>query len=483
MKGMKGMRGPRAAVIAALASGVALAAAAGTGLGVRTVSAGVTLGVANGTVNAGADHVSVGTGLFPNFKSGAIDSWVPLAHAHVDNSPFAEGTASPLDTGPLGQTAAGAASRPQPQYAEARYPKADNTADTVGSPGGPYAHASAVQGSGSATATMAGGTPAPPGQSTGRDARLAALDAALTAWRARFLTPAAALLHPAVHPDAGEPDGVAGGTATSSVSIDPSTGLVDGGDARVATASFGGGSVLIRGLHVSVTVTNAGTPHQTSSIDLGQVSVGGMPVTVGSGGVSLSNGAMVPVDQLQQASEQLNTALAKGGLGLHVVAPLVTSSNNQVTVLAAGLRVDVQQQPTAPGVPQQTVEHSVGEVFADSLAVPTAPAPELLPLLPLAPPAPVTGAASQLPASSAGGEGGGVAAASSTGGGGTAYPSSPAPGTAQGSGTRTAPSLVTTGVARQKPLWLLLLYFMWQALILGTAVSLWWWRAAGRAGS
>ena len=478
------MRGLRGALIAALVSGVALAAAAGLGLGVRTVRAGVSLGVANGTVNAGADHVSVGTGLFPNFKSGAIDSWIPLAHAHVDNSPFAEGTASPLDTGPVGQTAAGAASKPQPQYAEARYPKADTTADTVGSPGGPYAHASAVQGSGSATATMAGGAPAPGGQSTGRDAQLAALDAALTAWRARFLTPAAALLHPAVHPDAGEPDGVAGGTATNSVSIDPSTGLVDGGDARVATASFGGGSVLIRGLHVSVAVTNGGTPHQTSSIDLGQVSVGGMPVTVGSGGVSLSNGAMVPVDQLQQASDQLNTALAKGGLSLHAVAPLVTGSNNQVTVVASGLRVDVQQPPTAPGVPQQTVEHTVGEVFADSLAVPAAPAPELLPLLPLPPAAPVTGGGTQLATSTGGGEGGGAAAAaSSAGGGGTAYPSSPAPGTGRGSGARTAPSLVTTGVVRQKPLWLLLLYFMWQALILGTAVSLWWWRAAGRAGS
>src|SRR5207237_189538 len=247
---MKGMRGLRGAVITALVGGVALAAAAGLGLGVGTVRASVSLGVANGTVNAGADHIAVGTGLFPNFKSGAIDTWVPLAHAHVDNSPFAEGTASPLDTGPIGQTAAGAASKPQPQYAEARFPKADNTADTVG-------------------------------------------------------------------------------TATSSVSIAPSSGLVDGGDARVATASFGGGSVLIRGLHVSVAVTNAGDPHQTSSIDIGQVSVGGMPVTVGSGGVSLSNGAMVPVDQLQQATEQLNSALAQGGIGLRAVAPLVTRSNNQ----------------------------------------------------------------------------------------------------------------------------------------------------------
>jgi hypothetical protein len=37
---------------------------------------------------------------------------------------------------------------------------------------------------------------------------------------------------------------------------------------------------------------------------------------------------------------------------------------------------------------------------------------------------------------------------------------------------------VATGVVREKPLWLLLLYFMWQALVIGAAVSLWWWRAA-----
>jgi len=356
------MRTMRAAAIAALAGTVALGAATGLGAGARPVWAAVSLGVANGTVNAGADHVAVGSGVFPNFKSGAIDSWVPLSHAHVDNSPFAEGTASPLDTGPVGQTVAGTASKPQPQYAEARYPKADSTADTVGSPGGPYAHASAVQGASAATATMAGGAPPPGGPSTARSAQLAALGTALQAWRARFLTPAAALTHPAVHPDAAEPDGILAGTTTAVVTVDPATGLVDSGDARVGSASFGGGSVLIRNLHVSVSVTNAGTPHQTSIIDLGQVTVGGMPVSVGSGGVSLSNGAVVPIDQLQQATEQLNAALAKGGLTLRAVAPTVTTSGNQVTVVATGIHVDVQQPPTAPGVPQQFVEHTVGEI-------------------------------------------------------------------------------------------------------------------------
>jgi hypothetical protein len=473
------MRTMRRAVFAALAGTVALGAAAGFVGGAHPARAAVSLGVANGTVNAAADHVAVGSGVFPNFKDGAIDSWVPLAHAHVDNSPFAEGTASPLDTGPGGQTVAGTASRQQPQYAEARYPKADSTADTVGSPGGPYAHASAVQGAAAASATMAGGAPVPGGQSTAaRSTQLAALDAALQAWRARFLTPAAALTHPAVHPDAAEPDGVLAGASTVSVAIDPATGLVDGGDARVGSASFGGGSVLIRDLHVSVSVTNAGTPHQTSTVDVGQVTVGGMPVSVGSGGVSLSNGAVVPLDQLQQATEQLNTALAKGGLTLRAVAPAVTSSGNQVTVDATGIRVDIQQAPTAPGVPTQFVEHTVGEVFADSLAVLATPLPELLSLLPLPASGTAAGGTGQSGPSTVGATG-----SSPIGSGGAASAPGSTPATRGGAGARSgpAPGMVTTGVAREKPLWLLLLYFMWQALVIGTAVSLWWWRAARTA--
>ena len=33
-------------------------------------------------------------------------------------------------------------------------------------------------------------------------------------------------------------------------------------------------------------------------------------------------------------------------------------------------------------------------------------------------------------------------------------------------------------IVSQKPLWLLLFYFMWQAALIGTAASLWWWRMA-----
>ena len=95
----------------------------------------------NGTVNAASDHEIVGSSAFPNFTTGAVDNYYSLAHSHVDNSPFAEGTASPFDTGPVGQTAA-AGNTQQPQYADARWPGGPDKA-TYGNEGGPYATSAA----------------------------------------------------------------------------------------------------------------------------------------------------------------------------------------------------------------------------------------------------------------------------------------------------------------------------------------------------
>src|SRR5207248_5343093 len=101
--------------------------------------------VINATVNAASDHEIVGSSAFPNFTTGAVDNYYSMAHSHVDNSPFAEGRASPADTGPIGQTAA-AGNTQQPQYADARWPgdTASGTA-TYGNQGGPYATAAAEE--------------------------------------------------------------------------------------------------------------------------------------------------------------------------------------------------------------------------------------------------------------------------------------------------------------------------------------------------
>src|SRR6266571_1202034 len=62
------------------------------------------LDVFNGTVSATAVHAQAGSSAFPNFASGAVDNRYPLAFVRLDSSPTIQVTASPLDTGPLGQT-------------------------------------------------------------------------------------------------------------------------------------------------------------------------------------------------------------------------------------------------------------------------------------------------------------------------------------------------------------------------------------------
>jgi len=108
-----------------------------------TTSPGDSFFVVNGTVNAASDHEILGSSAFPNFTTGAVDNYYSMAHSHVDNSPFAEGTASPFDTGPIGQTAA-AGNTQQPQYADARWPgDKDSGKATYGTEGQPYATAEA----------------------------------------------------------------------------------------------------------------------------------------------------------------------------------------------------------------------------------------------------------------------------------------------------------------------------------------------------
>jgi hypothetical protein len=95
----------------------------------------------NATVNAASDHEIVGSSAFPNYTTGAVDNYYTMSRSHVDNSPFAEGTASPADTGPIGQTAA-AGNFQQQQYADARWPGGPDKA-SFGSQGGPFAEAAA----------------------------------------------------------------------------------------------------------------------------------------------------------------------------------------------------------------------------------------------------------------------------------------------------------------------------------------------------
>jgi hypothetical protein len=478
----------RGARIAAVAATVALVGGLATAFA-PTARAVQTFSAVNGTVSGAAVHLIAGSNAFPNFRTGAVDNRYPLAQARVDNSPTAEGTASPLDTGPLGQTAVATfntgqlptlpaplptppPSPPgpqlsQPQYADAKFPPGAAKPVTVGSVGGPYAAATAVQNKATAQSELVS---APPGASPSATS-LNKLDAALRAWRLQFLTAADARRFPGIHPTAGQPDGADGVTGAATAIFDDAAGtLTLSGDARVAKASFGGGAIALFGLHSAVEIVNDGTPKHSITIEIANATVGGVPVTVGPDGVSI-NGTQVPgIGQaVQQASAALNSALAQGGYHVALATPDIKKSDNQETVSATGVHVTFQQQGAVGGIPQQYFDYALGEVFADSLAAPGTPPGSGAAVLGANGSAPSGPTSEFIPGTP------GAPAVPGTPGGASLAASGPA--------AQSAPTQAIGGrrIVSEQPLWLLLFYFMWQAALIGTAASLWWWRMAENA--
>jgi hypothetical protein len=422
--------------------------------------AGPRFDVINGTVTAGADHVSAGNDAFPNFGTGAVDNRYPLANAHIDNL-ASQGYGSIADTGPIGQTAAanGQKNFTQPQYASAKYPPKPQTV-TVGHPPVAYATAHASENNASTDAAIARSA-GPATSSKARSASIDRLNSALLSWRHEFLTADDNARYPFVAGKASEPDGGDGLTALTTSNFDDNAGLLTvEADSRVDHASFGGGTILFDNVHTDVTITNDGTPAPKITIEVGKGSVGGVPVTVGAEGVSVA-GTAVPgtAGASEQANAALNQALASAGFHVFALAPAITKGQNMTSVEATALRVRWRGGDIAPGVPASFIEHDLGEAFAFSLAVPSA----VLPTIPTAVGA-ATGAAPTtifIP--------------------GTA-PIPGSPGTSGTGGGYAMPSpqtqaLPATRAVAEKPLWLLLLYFAWQSSIIGAAASLWYWRA------
>ena len=459
---------PRRIVIVVVAAQVLAGAA--LALVWRTAGAQVSFDVINGTANGGAAYVVYFNGKFPNFSPGIVGSTIPLSHTQIDNSPFSEATASPADTGPAGGTAVSAYNTTpppvgpptisQPQYAESRYPPGNAKPVTFGGAPGPYA--TAVSGADGARAGS-GGVDTTATQNPSTAAMRSAFDAALLQWRARFMSPLTLLQHPATMADAAAPDGTDGDTSSSSAVLDLSNGLATTADARVQQASFGGGALVLHQVHTDVRIVNSGTPVAQITTALASASVGGVPVSIGADGVTVASG-VVPLDQVQAASAQLNAVLASAGIKVSAVAPSVVRSEAEETVTATAISVVVSQ----PGPPEQTVRYNLGNVFVDNLAMPGTPSLGL-------------GGSDLL---------GGVTAGSTLAPAQTSTePLSPGaqvgapPISGGGSTPRSSPqtaSLQPAALHRPKPVWLLTAYLLWQALILATLASLWWWRNAAR---
>ena len=123
-------------------------------------------------------------------------------------------------------------------------------------------------------------------------------------------------------------------------------------------------------------ITNSGTPKGTASVSVGGATVGGVPVTIDQNGVHVQGqGSGLPYGQ---ADDALNAALKTAGVQMYTVDPQTTKSANELTITATGVHVVFAQPVDQSGVPSQTVEHIVGEVFADSLAAPATAAAEAL---------------------------------------------------------------------------------------------------------
>jgi hypothetical protein len=150
------------------------------------------------------------------------------------------------------------------------------------------------------------------------------------------------------------------------------------------------------------------------------------------------------------------------------------SNSGEETVTATGLHVVFTQPVNQSGVPAQYVEHILGEVYVDSLAVPAAPLPKL-------------GLFSSSSSCLGGGYGHGTTSGTSAGGSSLAGGSSSLSPSGSAFGSTSQPTTGTIGNslpaafarALRKPLWLLLAYVVWQALVIGTGISLWNWRRGG----
>jgi hypothetical protein len=335
-------------------------------------------------------------------------------------------------------------------------------------------------------------------------ARAASLRSALLAWRARFLTADDARRY--AMPAAGTPDGIAGDSARSESRLDGSTLVLDG-TSSVGELVLGGGALVLHGVNVKVTVTNDGTPKKTVTVNVGSAEVGGTPVTIGADGVSV-NGQAVPGlgGAGAQASAALNQALGQAGVEVRSLAPSQQLTDHQLTLDAVGVLIRLAPASPAPGVPAQFTALAVGEVFADSLAVPGNATGELDDGLPgdlgagagsvtsppsdtgrNADPADVANAASDVAAaagpafasdvSSIGG-GSGSGSSSSAGSFGSATGSTGGSSSAGRSNRLASPAASRRLVGHDKPTKLLLLYLLWQSLVIGTVASLYLWRKA-----
>lgn len=265
------------------------------------------------------------------------------------------------------------------------------------------------------------------------------------------------------------------------VQLDPtSAALVTTGESSLGRVSIGG-QIVIAGIDVSATITNDGQPNDKIAVDVGAATIGGVPVTIDQNGVQVAGQNQDLSQVYQQADDALNSVLKQAGVQLFTVVPEVKKSANQETITASGVHVIFTQAVHQGGVPDQNVEHILGEVFVDSLAVPGVP----LGSFNAVGGGSASGSGKTGLAAGSGASSGGLSSGGLAGSGSSSFPtssgsSSSLPGSGStGSASQSGPTELVSALS--KPLWLLISYFVWQALVIATGASLWRWRMGGAA--
>lgn len=450
-------------VAATAAATVALPAA--TAISVAAASPAPTFAAYGADGTGAAVHVRAGSDAFPNFANGVVDNAYPLAVVHLDASPASKATASVADTGPLGATAAGqAGGAQQPQYANAAYPGTPSASQSTGTS---VADVAAAETNADARSTLS--AVPPPASAPGSPAPAPALPSLPTSGSSSSTSST----------NGAGPSAMSNGVGEAHAVIDRAAGLVRSTSiGSVGRATFGGGLLVVEGVTVRVEARSDGAAGTTdSAVDVARILVAGKAVAVTDKGIVAAD-APVPGVPTEAVTAQLRDALAKAGITISTLAPVVDVQGAQATVSATGLVVKVAQPQTAPGVPAQTAEYILGEARASAFATPASPA--LSPLDDAVPPAPVRSdplAGAATPASTTASDAAATysdsgdpgSSVSGFGAASTSAASASKGKAAAGTGTRTG---LLAGVLRTKPRYLLFAFLAWLCLIWGTAVAL-----------
>lgn len=153
-------------------------------------------------------------------------------------------------------------------------------------------------------------------------------------------------------------------TAESHVVISGDGALTINTHSHVSNADFAGGALHIGSVDVIAKVVSAGgkgTPSAT--VTVGGATANGAPITITDKEITIQ-GTSLPVSP--------GTTLGTPVVKVFSVAPEMKHEGANASVFATGVHV-VVTQPAPPGVPAQSVEYVLGEGAAEGFAIPAAP--------------------------------------------------------------------------------------------------------------